>query len=62
MSSMFCARCASPQPMTRSTSELEITGPGGEIIRLRIQTHHCAMCYSFVRSESVHQREDDDAA
>ena len=48
--------------MNRSTSEQEITGPGGEAIRLMIQTHHCAICYSFVRSESVHERENDVAA
>ena len=62
MSSMFCSRCATAQPMNRSTSEQEITGPGGEAIRLMIQTHHCAICYSFVRSESVHERENDVAA
>ncbi len=62
MSSMFCARCATPQPMNRSTSEQEITGPGGESIRLVIQTYHCAICHSFVRSESVHEPENDVAA
>ena len=62
MNSMFCARCAKPQPMNRSTSEHEITGPRGESIRLMIQTHHCAICQSFVRTESVHQREDGVAA
>lgn len=62
MSSMFCSRCTTPRPMNQSTSEQEITGPGGETIRLTIQTYHCAICYSFVRSESVHEREDDVAA
>lgn len=54
MSSLFCPRCAAPQPMNQSITEKEITGPGGEIIRLLIRTYHCAICYSFVRSESVH--------
>lgn len=62
MSSMFCARCAAPQPMNRSTSEQEITGPGGETIKLMIETYHCSVCHSFVRSESVHEGEDDAAA
>lgn len=62
MSSMFCPRCAIPQEMNRSASEQEITGPGGETIRLMIQNYHCAICYSFVRSESVHERENDVAA
>ena len=62
MSSLFCTRCATPQPMNRSTSEQEITGPDGETIRLVIRTYHCAICYSFVRSESVHERESDAAA
>lgn len=62
MSSLFCPRCAAPQPMNRSTSEQEITGPGGETIRLVTETYHCAICYSFVRSESVHEREGDAAA
>jgi hypothetical protein len=62
MNSIFCSRCAAPQPMNRSTSEQEITGPGGETIRLTIQTYHCAICNSFVSSESVHDREDEVAA
>ena len=62
MTSMFCPRCATPQPMNRSTSEQEITGPGGAEIKLVIETYHCAICLSFVRSESVHEREDDVAA
>ena len=62
MSSMFCSRCAAPQPMDRSTSEQEVTGPGGEEIKLVIQTYHCSICHSFVRSESVHERSDVAAA
>lgn len=62
MSSLFCPRCAVPQPMNQSTSEQEVTGPGGEAIKLVIRTYHCAICYSFVRSESVHERVDDVAA
>ena len=62
MTSMFCFRCAAPQPMNQSTSEQEISGPGGETIRLTIQTYHCAICNSFVNSESVHDREDEVAA
>jgi hypothetical protein len=62
MTSMYCSRCAAPQPMNQSISEQEVTGPGGEIIRLTIQTYHCAICKSFVSSESVHDREDEVAA
>ena len=62
MSSLYCHRCATTRPMTQSITEKEITGPGGEIIRLLIRTYHCAICYSFVRSESVHLHEDDVAA
>jgi len=62
MSSMLCPRCAIPQPMNRSTVEQEVTGPEGERIKLVIQTYHCAICHSFVRSESVHEREDNVAA
>ena len=62
MTSMFCSRCAAPQLMNQSTSEQEITGPGGETIRLTIQSYHCANCNSFVKSESIHDREDDVAA
>jgi hypothetical protein len=58
MSSLFCFRCGTPQPMNRSTSEQEITGPGGRTINLVTETYHCAICYSFVRSESVHEREE----
>ena len=58
MNSLFCPRCAKPQPMNQSTSEQEITGPDGETIRLEIRTYHCAICYSFVRCESVHLRDD----
>lgn len=58
MSSLFCPRCAAPQLMNRSTTEQEITGPGGESIKLVTETYHCATCYSFVRSESVHERAD----
>jgi hypothetical protein len=62
MSSMYCPRCATPQPMNISASEQEITGPGGETIRLLIETYHCATCKSFVRSESIHERDNDIAA
>lgn len=62
MSLMFCPRCASAQPMNISASEQEITGPGGEEIRLLIETYYCATCHSFVRSESIHERENDVAA
>jgi hypothetical protein len=48
--------------MNQSTSEQEISGPGGETIRLTIQTYHCAICNSFVKSESIRDREDDVAA
>jgi hypothetical protein len=58
MNSLFCPRCAAPKLMNRSTTEQEITGPGGELIKLVTETHHCAICYSFVRSESIHERED----
>ncbi|MEK6300205.1 MAG: hypothetical protein AABO41_05745 [Acidobacteriota bacterium] len=58
MSSLFCPRCAAPRLMKRSTSEQEITVPGGRTSRLVIETYHCATCYSFVRSESVHEREE----
>jgi hypothetical protein len=58
MSSLFCPRCAAPQLMNRSTTEQEITGPGGEPIKLVTETYHCAICYSFVRSESTHEREE----
>jgi hypothetical protein len=44
--------------MNRSTTEQEITGPGGEPIKLVTETYHCAICYSFVRSESTHEREE----
>jgi hypothetical protein len=44
--------------MNRSTIEQEITGPGGEPIKLVTETYHCANCYSFVRSETVHERDD----
>jgi hypothetical protein len=62
MSSMFCTSCAKSQPMNQSTAEQETTGPGGETIRITIQTYHCAVCNSFVSSESVHEREDEVAA
>lgn len=62
MSSIFCPRCAAPQLMDRSTAEQEVTGPGGEAIKLVIQTYHCSICHSFVRSESVHERGDEAAA
>lgn len=62
MSTIFCPKCAKRQPMNQSTSEQEITGPGGETIRLTIQTFHCAICNSFVRSESVHEPDNDVAA
>ena len=62
MSSLFCPRCAVPQPMNRSTTEQEITGPGGAIIKLVTESCHCAICYSFVRSESVHERNEGVAA
>jgi hypothetical protein len=62
MSSMYCPRCATPQPATASTTELEITGPGGEEIKLVIHTYHCVTCHSFVRSESVHEHQGDVAA
>ncbi len=58
MISLFCPRCVSPQPMNQTTSEQEITGPDGETIKLVIRTSHCAICYSFVRSESIHENED----
>jgi hypothetical protein len=58
MISLFCPRCAAPQPMNQTTSEQEVTGPGGETIKLVIRTSHCAICYSFVRSESIHENED----
>jgi len=58
MISLFCPRCASPQPMNQTTLEQEITGPDGEAIKLVIRTSHCAICYSFVRSESIHENED----
>jgi hypothetical protein len=58
MSSLFCFRCAAPQLMNQSASEQEITGPGGRTIKLVTETYHCAICYSFVKSESVHERED----
>ena len=58
MSSLFCFRCSAPQPMNRSRSEQEITGPGARTINLVTETYHCAICYSFVRSESVHEREE----
>ncbi len=62
MSSLFCARCAIPQPMNQATSEQEITGPGGEAIKLVVHSYHCAVCFSFVKSESIHEREDEVAA
>ena len=62
MSSIFCPRCATVQPMNRSTSEQDITGPNSEKIKLVIQTCHCATCHTFVRSESIHERDDDVAA
>lgn len=62
MSSMFCPRCATAQVMNRSIIEQEITGPGGEKIKLLIRTYHCAICLSFVTSESVHEHDDDVAA
>jgi hypothetical protein len=58
MISLYCARCASAQPMNQSTTEQEITGPDGETIKLLISTSHCAVCYSFVRSESIHENEE----
>jgi hypothetical protein len=58
MSSLFCPRCVAPQLMNRSTTEQEITGPGGESIKLVTETYHCAICYSFVRSESIPEREE----
>lgn len=58
MISLFCPRCAIPQPMNQTTIEQEITGPDGETIKLVIRTSHCAICYSFVRSESIHENED----
>jgi hypothetical protein len=45
--------------MNRSIAEQEVTGPEGETIKLLIETHHCAICHSFVRSESVHEHDDD---
>ena len=62
MSTIFCPRCAAPQPMDRSTSEQEVTGPGGETIKLLIHTYHCSICHSFVRSESIHENGDEVAA
>jgi hypothetical protein len=44
--------------MNQTTTEQEITGPDGETIKLVIRTLHCAICYSFVRSESIHEHED----
>jgi hypothetical protein len=58
MSSLFCFRCGGPQPMNRSTFEQEITGPGGRTINLVTETYHCAICYSFIRSESVHEHKE----
>jgi len=57
MISLFCPRCALPQPMNQSTTEHEVTGPDGEAIKLVVRTFHCAICYSFVRSESIHENE-----
>lgn len=56
MSSLFCPKCAVPQPMNRSITEQEITGPGGENIKLVTENYHCAICCSFVKSESFHER------
>jgi len=58
MISLYCPRCASAQPMNQSTTEQETTGPDGEAIKLVIRSSHCAVCYSFVRSESIHESED----
>ncbi|HWO00352.1 MAG TPA: hypothetical protein VNS63_13905 [Blastocatellia bacterium] len=58
MSLLFCPRCATNQPMNFSTSEQDVTGPGGESIKLVTETYHCAICYSFVKSESTHERQD----
>lgn len=59
MVSMFCPRCAIIRMMDGSTSVQEITGPGGETIKLSIKTYHCAICHSFVKSESVHEHDND---
>jgi len=58
MFSLYCPRCATAQPMNQSTTEQEVTGPDSETIKLVIHTSHCAVCYSFVRSESIHESED----
>jgi len=42
--------------MNRSITEQEITGPGGENIKLVTENYHCAICCSFVKSESFHER------
>lgn len=58
MSSLYCPRCALTQPMNQSTTEQEITGPGGENIKLVTENYHCAICYSFVKSESFHESKE----
>jgi hypothetical protein len=47
--------------MNLSTSEQEITGPDEELIKVVIETYHCSICHSFVRSESIHERANDQA-
>lgn len=62
MSLMYCPKCSEPRPMNLSTTEQEITGPDDQIIRVVTETYHCAICHSFVRSESIHKQADDDRA
>jgi hypothetical protein len=61
MSLLFCPKCSGPRPMDLSTSEQEITGPDEQIIKVVTEVYHCSICHSFVRSESIHERANDQA-
>jgi hypothetical protein len=61
MSLAFCPKCSAPRQMNLSRSEQEVTGPDEETIKLVTETYHCAICHSFVRTESFHEPVNDQA-
>jgi hypothetical protein len=51
MTTLFCPKCAVPQPMNVSSLRREQTDPDGEVRKVVSTSYHCAICFSFVRSE-----------
>ena len=51
MTSLFCPKCSLPQPMNVASTSREESSPDGKKQKIITTTYHCAICYSFVRSE-----------